>query len=83
MDGVTVVRYGQPFRRTVCKTELAVTRFWLYVVLLIGMTLAFFAVRRYGPDKFVELRCGPPRLSVACLVFGRDSSAEIVATQTG
>jgi hypothetical protein len=40
LDGVTVVRYGQPFRCTACKAELAVPKSYLRVGFLIGMTLA-------------------------------------------
>src|SRR6266852_7966363 len=40
LDGVAVVRYGQPFRCTACRTELAVPRLWLHLCFWIGLTLA-------------------------------------------
>ena len=45
LDGVTVVRYGQPFKCPVCQTELLVPKFWSLIVFGLGMAFALcFAI---------------------------------------
>ena len=40
LDGVTVVRYGQPFRCPDCQTALLVPKFWLLVGFGVSIALA-------------------------------------------
>jgi hypothetical protein len=58
LDGVTVVRYGQPFRCTACKAELAVPKFYLCVGFLIGMTLSVLLCLAMGLTRLPSLVLG-------------------------
>jgi hypothetical protein len=42
LDELTVVRYGQSFRCTNCKTELQVPRYYVLVCFSLGMAAAIF-----------------------------------------
>jgi len=55
---VTVVRYGQPFRCTACKTELVVPRYYLYLMGWIGMTLAVLLCVAIGVKNLLGFTVG-------------------------
>ena len=62
LDGVTVVRYGQPFRCTACKTELVVPRLWPLIGFWIGLTLTVLLCVALGLTNL-------PSFVVGLLVF--------------
>jgi hypothetical protein len=58
LDGVTVVRYGQSFRCTACKSELVVPRLYLHVGFWIGLTLAVLLCIAMGLTKLLGFVVG-------------------------
>lgn len=58
MDGATIVRYGQPFRCTACKTELVVPRLWVQVGFGIGLTLAVLLCVALGLTSWARFVVG-------------------------
>jgi hypothetical protein len=61
LDGVHVIRYGQPFRCANCKTELQVPRYYLWVGGLIGFGISLFLC--------ISLELRGAGLAVGWLVF--------------
>ena len=58
LDGVTVVRYGQSFRCTACKTELAVPKYYLYLGGWASMALAVLLCVAIGVENLLGLTVG-------------------------